>query len=430
METQVQLSRKQIEYIENATKRWNFKIGATQCGKTFIDVQYIIPSRIVDGIGKKGLNVILGVSKETIERNVLEPMRDLWGDNLVSIINSRNFATIFGEKVYCLGAEKVSQVSKLRGAKFKYVYIDEIVDINEQVFQLVKSRMSLPYSKCDAAGNPSYPSHFVKQFIDSADRGVDIYCQQWTLYDNPFLDPTYVRSLEMEYAGTVYYDRYIKGQWTRAEGLLFPQFANDPSKWNTPYDEAVNLPINQIFIGFDVGGTKSHSTFVATGIVGNYQKQVRLLERMVKHSKGTVDPDVLYREYAEFIKQLQEYYPEFPITKTFVDNEAQVIENGLRTYSRQNKLPAQVVDCRKVAFNDRVLSYNFLLNTGKLMIVQSLCPNIVKSLSTMAYAGEKEDKLLDDYTTDVDTYDADFYSWSRYMEYFHTRANYSRGDKR
>lgn len=427
METQVQLSRKQIEYINNANSRWNFKIGATQCGKTFIDVQYVIPHRIVDGIGKKGLNVILGVSKETIERNVLEPMRDIWGDNLISIINSRNFATIFGEKVYCLGAEKVSQVSKLRGAKFKYVYIDEIVDINEQVFQLVKSRMSLPYSKCDAAGNPSYPSHFVKQFIDSAGRGVDIYCQNWTLYDNPFLDPTYVRSLEKEYAGTVYFDRYIKGLWTRAEGLLFPQFANDPSKWDISYDDALKLPISQIYIGFDVGGTKSHSTFVATGIVGNYQRQIRLLERMVKHDKGTVDPDVLYDAYADFVKQIQEYYPMFPITKTFVDNEAQVIENGLRTYSKQNRLSAQVVDCKKVAFADRVLSYNFLLNTGKLAIVQSLCPNVVKSLSTMAYAGQNEDKLLDDYTTDVDTYDADFYSWSRYMDFFHTRAKYKRG---
>ena len=247
METQVQLSRKQIEYINNAVCRWNIKIGATQCGKTFIDVQYIIPSRIVEGNGKKGLNVILGVSKETIERNVLEPMRDLWGDDLVSIINSRNFATIFGEKVYCLGAEKVSQVSKLRGAKFKYVYIDEIVDINEQVFQLVKSRMSLPYSKCDAAGNPSYPNHFIKKFIDSADRGVDIYCQQWTLYDNPFLDPSYIRSLEREYAGTVYYDRYIKGMWTRAEGLVYPMFGKDCIV------EPITEPCERYVISMDYG---------------------------------------------------------------------------------------------------------------------------------------------------------------------------------
>lgn len=214
METEIQLSPKQIEYINNMHHRWGFKIGATQCGKTFIDVQFVIPHRIVAGAGKKGLNVILGVSKETIERNVLEPMRDIWGDKLVSQINSRNFATLFGEKVYCLGAEKVTQVSKLRGAKFKYAYVDEIVDIHEQVFQLLKSRLSLPYSCCDASGNPSYPSHFIKEFIDSAEKGVDVYCQQWTLYDNPFFDPSYVRAMEVEFSGTIFYNRYILGEWT------------------------------------------------------------------------------------------------------------------------------------------------------------------------------------------------------------------------
>lgn len=232
METRVTLSPKQIEFIQNMGHRWVFKIGATQCGKTFIDVQYVIPSRIMERKDQKGLCVILGVSKETIERNVLEPMRDIWGDKLISDINSRNFATLFGEKVYCLGAEKVSQVSKLRGAKFKYAYVDEIVDINEQVFQLLKSRLSLPYSCCDAAGNPSHPSHFVKKFIDSAEKGVDIYCQQWTLYDNPFLPQNYVRSLEMEYAGTVFYDRYVLGRWTQAEGLIYPMY---PSAFESPF---------------------------------------------------------------------------------------------------------------------------------------------------------------------------------------------------
>lgn len=226
METEVQLSPKQIDFINHMNHRWTFKIGATQCGKTFIDVQFTIPSRIMDRKGKKGLCVILGVSKETIERNVLEPMRDIWGNQLISEINSRNFATLFGEKVYCLGAEKVSQVSKLRGAKFKYVYVDEIVDINEQVFQLLKSRLSLPYSCCDAAGNPSNPSHFVKKFIDSAENGIDVYAQQWTLYDNPFLPASYVRALETEYAGTVFFDRYIMGRWTQAEGLIYPMFPN------------------------------------------------------------------------------------------------------------------------------------------------------------------------------------------------------------
>ena len=232
METQVTLSPKQVEFIQNMRHRWCFKIGATQCGKTFIDVQYVIPNRIMERKGKNGLCVILGVTKESIERNVLEPMRDIWGDKLISDINSRNFATLFGEKVYCLGAEKSSQVSKLRGAKFKYAYIDEIVDTNEQVFQLLKSRLSLPYSCCDAAGNPSHPSHFVKKFIDSADSGVDVYAQQWTLYDNPFLPSGYVHALETEYAGTVFYDRYVLGRWTQAEGLIYPMF---PEAFESPF---------------------------------------------------------------------------------------------------------------------------------------------------------------------------------------------------
>lgn len=253
MSDKIELSPKQVEYINNASCRWNIKIGATQCGKTFIDVQYVIPKRIIDGIGKQGLNVILGVSKETIERNVLEPMRDIWGDKLISSINSRNFAILFGEKVYCLGAEKVSQVSKLRGAKFKYLYIDEIVDINEEVFQLAKSRLSLPYSICDAAGNPSYPSHFIKRFIDSADKGVDVYCQHWTLYDNPFLNPSYVKAMEAEYAGTVYFDRYVLGRWCKAEGLVYPMYLQAIEE--TPE----NIP-NEVCVSIDYG---TYNAFVA-----------------------------------------------------------------------------------------------------------------------------------------------------------------------
>lgn len=217
----IELSPKQAEYIVNATHRFNFKIGATQCGKTHLDVLYMIPSRIYERKGLKGLNLILGVTKETIERNVLEPMRDIWGDKLVSPINSRNVAIIFGQKVYCLGSEKVNQVSKMRGAKFKYVYIDEAVDMNEEVFTMLKSRMSLEYSCCDATGNPSFPRHFIKQFIDS---DADVYCQNWTLYDNPFIPSSYIKNLEIEYEGTVYYNRYILGEWTQAEGLVYPHF--------------------------------------------------------------------------------------------------------------------------------------------------------------------------------------------------------------
>ena len=242
MSSIIEITPKQAEYIVNAHHRWNFAVGAVRSGKSHMAVQYIIPQGLRERHGKKGINLILGASKENIERNVLEPMRQIWGVNMVSEINSRNWASIFGEKVYCIGAEKMNQVSKIRGSEIKFCYVDEIVDINKEVFEMLKSRLSLPYSVCHAAANPSYPTHFVKEFIDSAEKGVDIYSQEYTIYDNPFLPIEYVKSLEAEYAGTVYFLRYIPGKWARAEGLIFPMFLEALAE--VPNEEAEDLALS------------------------------------------------------------------------------------------------------------------------------------------------------------------------------------------
>lgn len=52
MKINYELSEKQAEYIKNATHRWNGKVGATQCGKTYIDTLFIIPDRILQRKGK------------------------------------------------------------------------------------------------------------------------------------------------------------------------------------------------------------------------------------------------------------------------------------------------------------------------------------------------------------------------------------------
>lgn len=217
------LSPKQREFVKYGTHRWNFKGGATRSGKTYLDFRWIIPIRIRERIGKDGLAVILGVTKSTIERNVLEPMRNIYGDELVGTISSDNTAWIFGEKCYCLGAEKVSQVSKIRGASIKYCYGDEVADWSEEVFALLKSRLDKEYSCFDGTFNPQYPDHWLKKFLDS---NADIFSQTYTIDDNPFLPESFKENLKKEYEGTVYYDRYILGLWVRAEGLVYPMFGD------------------------------------------------------------------------------------------------------------------------------------------------------------------------------------------------------------
>lgn len=233
MTREIRLTRKQAAYVREAHHRWNFAVGAVRSGKSYLAAQYTIPERVISLAGRKGLNLILGATKENIERNVLTPIRDIWGDSACSDINARNWCTMFGERVYCIGAENSGQVSKLRGSEIKFCYCDEVCDIHKDVFEMLKSRLSLPYSECHAACNPAGPTHFVKQFIDKAQGsdGIDLFCQRYTIDDNPFLPPEYVAGLKAEYAGTVYYDRYILGLWAKAEGLVYPNWkdAVEPS---------------------------------------------------------------------------------------------------------------------------------------------------------------------------------------------------------
>lgn len=223
MQSSFELTPKQAEYIRNATHRWNVACGAVRSGKSYCQISYCIPARLTERKGLRGLRVILGATRANIERNVLQPMRDIYGDGIATSINSQNIAKIMGEKVYCIGADNVRQVAKIRGSEIAYVAIDEATDINPEVFEMLKSRLSLPWSTCDATTNPASPNHWFKEFLDSAERGVDIYCQNYTIYDNPFLPEEYVHALEAEYEG-VWYDRYILGLWTLAEGLVYPNY--------------------------------------------------------------------------------------------------------------------------------------------------------------------------------------------------------------
>lgn len=220
----IHLSDKQWEFIREANARYNFKIGAVRSGKSFVDIAVMIPMRIVDVRGKDGLSVIFGVSNGTIERNVLQPMRERYSDRLIGFIRgSKNTARIFGEEVYCIGCEKASAVSKIQGMSIKYAYGDEIAKWNQDAFAMIESRLDKEYSKFDGACNPEGPNHWLKKWLDNPK--LDIYVQKYVLFDNPFLPQSFIDSLCNEYEGTVYYDRYILGKWALAEGLIYPMYA-------------------------------------------------------------------------------------------------------------------------------------------------------------------------------------------------------------
>lgn len=434
----MQLSSKQNEYIINATHRWNIKSGAVRSGKSFVDTAYIVPQRIRERAGKPGLNVIMGVSKESIERNVLQPMREIYTSDLIGNINNRNVARVCGEDVYCLGAEKVSQVAKIQGASIKYCYGDEIAKWNKEVFQMLKSRLDKPYSCFDGACNPEHPTHWLKEFIDNVE--LDIYLQRYTIFDNPFLDPEFVEKLCKEYDGTIYYDRLILGLWKRADGSIYKRFADNPEAFRCEIVDVLSQEsehkqfrkedITSIEIGLDFGGNQSGHSFVARGYTDDYRDVIGLKSKRIvaKDENEDIDSNRLNELFCEFIREvIEEYsvcvrsgdYVQYcNVESVYWDNAETVLGNSIRNAVEKEFPWISVRPAKKRPINDRIRCTVKLMGAGRFFITKD-CESLKTAFSDAVWNKEVvgKDERLDDGSTDIDSLDAFEYTIERDMKY-------------
>lgn len=424
----INLSQKQTEYIENASRRWNIKSGAVRSGKSYVDIAAVIPKRIIDRIGKPGLAVILGVSRETIERNVLEPMREIYTPKRVGAINSRNIARLFGEDVYCLGAEKVSQVAKIQGASIKYAYGDEIAKWHKEVFRILQSRLDKEYSCFDGSCNPEHPTHWLKDFIES---DVDMYLQEYTIFDNPYLSKDFVENICKEYAGTIYYDRLILGRWKRADGAIYRKFADEPTSFKCEIVKNINPIANRkqfrreditsIEIGLDFGGNQSGHAFVARGYINGYRDVVILASRRIKaeDEDEPIDSNRLDALFTDFVRYVEETYGTTSydgyhnLESVFWDNAESVLGTSIRN-AVEREFPFIIVrPARKERINDRINCTLRLMGAGHFWITDD-AETVGKALTEAVWDKTKDsDSRLDDGSSDIDSLDAMEYTIER-----------------
>lgn len=362
-------STKQMEYWHKAVHRWNIKQGATRSGKTFLDY-YLIPKRILNCRGS-GLIVLLGNTRGTLSRNILDPMRNIWGEELIGKIGADNTVMMFGKKVHTLGADKVSQVQKLQGAGIEYCYGDEVTTWCEEVFSMLKSRLDKPTSLFDGTCNPDSPSHWFKKFLDS---DADIFVQHYTIDDNPFNSPEFVKNLKKEYKGTVYYDRFILGKWAAAEGLVYPMFS--PEKHLVEFDEDPN---GEYYISVDYGTVNPTS-------MGLWCKQ----------GKNAIRVREYYYNSKKSMKQLTdaEYYDELcklakghDIRYVIVDPSA---ASFITTIKRHGRFMVKKAD-NKVLDGIRLCAS--LISGGNLQFCKS-CTDLIREFGSYCWDNDSADDAV------------------------------------
>ena len=299
-------SPKQKKVLKNANKRWNILYGATRSGKTKVSF-FLVPLRIAEHYN--GNILFVGKTLNTIDRNVFEEMRKLFGREHISQIIDKKEIIIFGKRCYVVGANDDRAITKIQGLGLSYAYLDELTTFPENFFQMLKSRLDAPNACCDATCNPESPSHFVKQFIDQTEEEF-VYYEKFTIYDNPFLDKDFVRALESEYRGTIYFDKWILGNWVKAEGLVFPLF-NRSKHYLTPQEYSARFGkhrLKTVIFGCDGANTNDSTAIVPLAIMSNGQAVT--LEMFYHNPKvnGQLSNEQLVPLIMRYLQELNEKY--------------------------------------------------------------------------------------------------------------------------
>lgn len=361
------LSPKQVKSYNEATHRFNLWIGSVSSGKTYASLDKL-RERIQHA--PAGDCMIVGVSRESIQRNILKDLYDRLGFPVPS--TKINETKLYGRRIYFVGCNNERSVSSIQGSTLAIAYVDEAPKIPLPAWTMLTTRIRVPGAQLFATGNPEGPAHWLKK--EYIDRGADMDLVHWDFNfdDNPSLDESYIKNTKASLSG-IYYRRLILGEWAAAAGAIYDTFDHD-----NLYEHPKNNPIFYI-MGVDYGTTNATAAVICAVNPRMWpQIQVEAEYYWDSAKKGRSKTDF------ELVKDLKEFIGYRNIRTIYVDPAAA----SLKLELRQNDLP--VID----ATNDVVLGIKIVSKfiSGKNLVIQKGCTTLIEHLQSYAWDPKASDR--------------------------------------
>ena len=406
------LSVKQEKFLKGELQRINLLYGSVRSGKTWIS---LLKWAIWVGQQPKHQEFLMvGKTLTTLKRNCLGLLEALIGDNITYSISQKR-AVIFGRTVWLEGANDERSESKIRGMTLKGVYIDELTQIPQTFYLMVLSRLSEKGAVLLATTNPDHPNHYVKTDIIDNEM-LDKQVIKFLIDDNIFLDEEYKHNLKKEYSG-VFYQRFILGEFVRAEGIIFPDFAEDPSRWimkardlveKNRFGETIPKRFRSVEVGFDIGGNGSAYALTCTG-QGYDGIQYKLkAEKRQANDMSMNDIEKFVVDFCDYVEKKYNVH----ISAINCDHVAVIVN----TINDNTKYRAEL--CYKPPITDRVFAYSKLLANDKVKFIENECDDLIDEMRNLVFDERSEDaRPLDDGSMQIDTWDSNIYSESSYWNY-------------
>lgn len=392
--------------------------GAVRSGKTSIMMWAFVRWAMENFSGQR-----FGVCGRTVDsctKNIIVPFTAMslakeryiirWrrGDKVMEVRRGAvtNYFEVFG------GKDEASY-TLIQGRTLAGVLLDEVVLMPRSFVEQALARCSVDGARLWFSCNPGSPHHWFYQEWIKRSRERNALYLHFEMTDNPGLSKRTLERYENMYAG-IFYDRYVRGLWVAAEGIVYKDFANDTEKYliGDPLEWAKQngTSFSIISIGVDFGGTKSATKFQATGITKDF-RVVALEEEYIKNEE--IDPNALNRRFATFCQLITSKYG---YSQTRADSAETVLIRGLDHTAQKLRLGTQVKNALKMQITDRIRLVVLLMKQGRFKVSRN-CPHLIDALQTAIYDPDKfEDERLDDGTSDIDSLDAFEYSIEPYYK--------------
>ena len=171
---------------------------------------------------------ICGKTIESLRRNVITQL-PVWLEGIVDITEKRSenklIAKVNGKTntFYLFGGRDESSYALIQGITLSGVLFDEAALMPRSFVEQAMARCSVTGSKFWFNCNPEGPGHWFYQNWVLQAKERNILHLHFTMEDNLSLAETIRKRYEAMYTG-VFYDRYIRGLWVVAEGLIYSCF--------------------------------------------------------------------------------------------------------------------------------------------------------------------------------------------------------------
>lgn len=319
-----------------------------------------------------------GKTIDSLKRNVITPMQK-WLEGVVQLkINlSRNFIDIkmceHTNRYYFFGGKDESSYQLIQGITLAGVLLDEVALMPRSFVEQALARCSVTGSKMWFNCNPDSSEHwFFKEWVDENSEKTSEKNRlhlHFTMDDNYSLADDVKNRYERMYSG-VFHDRYIKGLWVLAEGLVYPMFNKSKHILEdyTPSSDAF------YYISCDYG-TLNPCSMGLWAV--ERDKAVRIKEFYYDgRQKGISKTD------EEYYKELEKLAEGFNVQFVIVDPSA---SSFITTIKQHGKLRVRKADN---AVLDGIRRTSTLIDNDKIFICKC-CTDIIREFSLYCWDSEK-----------------------------------------